>query len=44
MDIEVVLQGTEFTIRVFISQPVKELLELLLVNTLLESHVEINTL
>ena len=44
MDIEVVLEGTEFTIRVFISQPVKKLLELLLVNTLLESHVQINTL
>ena len=37
-------EETITAIRVFLSQSTKELAELLLINTLLEAHVEIDTL
>ena len=44
MDIKVILQGTESTLRVLLSQSGQELAELLCINALLESHIEINSL
>ena len=44
MYIKVVLQGTESTIRVLFPQPGQELAKLLSIHTLLEGHVEINSL
>jgi len=44
MDIKVVLQGTESTVRVLLSQSGQELAELLCIYALFKSHVEINSL